>query len=73
MITLLSADCPTKYFILGCIAAFDIAFNSGSLICLTTTGSPNSQTNIFLSSLVLTNFRFPSIKVIVLTAPRCSS
>ena len=46
---------------------------SGSLICLITTGIPNSHKNIFLSSDVDTNFLPPSTNVTVLTAPKCSS
>jgi len=45
---------------------------SGSAICVKTTGIPNSQTNIFLSSAVDTNFLELSIKVIVLIDPKCS-
>lgn len=46
---------------------------TGSLKCFTTTGIPNSQMNIFLSSLVDANFLPLSKKVTVLTDYKCSS
>ncbi len=69
----MSEDYPAKYYRFGDNAVFDTACISGSEICLMTTGIPNSQTNIFLSSEVETNFLLKSTKVIVFTAPRCSS
>ena len=66
---LLSIDYPAKYLPLGCMAAAGIAYISGSLMCLATTGIPNSQTWILLSSAVETK-RLPlSMKVIVLIDP----
>lgn len=43
---------------------------SGSETCLVTTGTPYSQMKSFLSSEELTNL-FSSMKVRVLTVPRC--
>ena len=73
MLTLLSRDCPTKYFPFGWRAVAGIECIDGSEICFTTTGKPNSHMNIFLSSEVETNFLLLSINVSVLIAPRCSS
>lgn len=64
---------PAMYFPEGWIAVYIIACISGSDRCLTTTGIPNSQINIFLSSEVETNFLLLSINVTVFTAPKCSS
>lgn len=66
----LSEDWPAKYSPVGYTAVDVIVCISGSETCLVTTGMLNSHTNSFLSSELVTNL-FCSMKVIVLTVPRC--
>merc|ERR1719188_1582101 len=70
---LLSIDWPIRYFFLGSRFTAGTECIVGSAMCLTTTGMPNSQRKIFLSSEVVSR-RLPSSQnVTVLTAPMCSS
>lgn len=66
----MSDDWPAKNYPLGCIAVDVIVCIYGSETWRVTTGTPYSQINSFLSSELLTNL-FYSIKVSVLTVPKC--
>ena len=59
--------------LLGCNVTAGMECMCGSAMYLMTTGMSKSQARIVLSSEVVTNRRFSSTKVIVLTGPRCWS
>jgi len=62
-----------KDVLLGCKVTAGMECMCGSAMYLMTTGISQSHARIVLSSDVVTNRRFSSTKVIVLTAPRCWS
>lgn len=63
----------SDYSLLGCSVTDGMECMSGSAIYLMTTGISKSHVRIVLSSEVVTNLRFSSTKVMVLTGPRCWS